>query len=314
MLGTMNPEDIRHGTESFNYAIYRHDSNHGYSFSTHWHEEYEIIYVKEGDFRFLTGGQNFRVKKGEALFIDRCAIHTSLEHLSRGAYVSILFGKKFLFPASSSHICRQFYAEIQPQRVSLTQLITEEDGWRREALSQIRRLDSLSDAAPENALSIQISLLTILNLLRREKSYTILQNHLMAQNESVREALLYIHQHCDEKLSVHEIAGSLHISLNHFIRLFKYMLGVTPQKYIQTYRIKQAAAAIKQASSGAPLSIAEIAAGSGFSDANYFTRCFKKVMGMTPSQYQKKNSAPGALPGAERDHCPGTTSLPMGQS
>ncbi len=109
----------------------------------------------------------------------------------------------------------------------------------------------------------------------------------MVQNASIREALLYIHQHYDEKLSVHEIAGALHISTDHFIRLFKFMLGMTPQKYIQTYRIKQAAAAIRQISDDVPLSISEIAAGIGFSDANYFTRSFKKVMGITPSQYQK---------------------------
>lgn len=284
----LGPEDIQHGTDQFNYAIYRHDpKNYEYTFDTHWHEEYEIIYVKDGVFHYLIDGQEYCVKKGESLFLDQCAIHTFLEYPPRGAYVSFLFGKKFVFPASSSYICQQFYAEILPQRVSLTQLITEEEGWRQQALSHIRRLDSLSNSASENALPIQISLLTILDLLRREKSYTILQNHLMVQNASIREALLYIHQHYDEKLSVHEIAGALHISTDHFIRLFKFMLGMTPQKYIQTYRIKQAAAAIRQISDDVPLSISEIAAGIGFSDANYFTRSFKKVMGITPSQYQK---------------------------
>lgn len=296
MAKNISPESIRHGTDEFNYAIYRHDAQHyEYHFDTHWHEEYEIIYVKEGLFHFLINGQIFHVTKGQALLIDQCAIHTFLKDTNadlspQAMYVSILFGQKFLFPSASSHISQQFYAEILPQRVSLSQLITEEDNWKQEILSQIRQIDKLSYAASENALSIQISLLTILNTLRKEKSYHILQNHLMVQNKAVREALLYIHQHYDEKLSVHEMAEALHISVNHFIRLFKFMLGMTPQKYIQTYRIKQAAATIKQFSNDASLSISEIAAGAGFSDANYFTRSFKKVMGMTPSQYQSNVS------------------------
>ena len=288
LFDDFSPEDIRHGTEQLNLAFYRHDQNSGYSFPSHWHEEYEIIYAEEGTYSFLANGQRFCVRKGQALFLDSCTIHTfPEENRSAGAYISIVFGKKFLFPSSSSYICRQFYAEILPQRVSLTQLIAEEPGWKQNLLAQIRRISRLGCAAAENALAIQIALLTILDTLRREKSYSVLQNQRMLQNESVREALLYIHQNYQGDLSVRDIAQSLHISVNHFIRIFRSMLGVTPQKYIQTCRLRQAIAAMSQHSDGSPPSITEIAAEAGFSDANYFARSFKKATGMTPSQYRK---------------------------
>lgn len=81
MFERLGPEDIQHGTDQFNYAIYRHDpKNYEYTFDTHWHEEYEIIYVKDGVFHYLIDGQEYCVKKGEALFLDQCAIHTFLEY------------------------------------------------------------------------------------------------------------------------------------------------------------------------------------------------------------------------------------------
>lgn len=289
MFFDIGPENIHHGTGQFNYAVYRHDLHYGYAFPGHWHEEYEIIYVKEGIFRFLVNGELFCVHKDQALFLDQCAIHAFPENDSRGCYISILFGKKFLFPASSSYICQQFYSEIPSQRVSLTQKLTEETGWQRDILSQIRRLDRLSCTTSESALTIQIALLTIMDTLRSEKSYSPIQNHPLVQNESIREALLYIHQNYDEKISVQDIAWALHLSVNHFIRIFKFMLGTTPQKYIQTYRVQQAISIMSTVPENSFLSIAEIAAAVGFNDVNYFSRSFKKVTGMTPSQYINDN-------------------------
>ena len=133
-------------------------------------------------------------------------------------------------------------------------------------------------------MPIQISLLTILDILRQEQAYTPIQNHLATQNETVREALFYIRRHFDKKLTVSGIADALHISVNHFIRLFKRLLGATPQKYIQTFRIQQAAALIRQ---DPTLPLSEVATRTGFPDANYFTRSFKQIMETTPSQYRQ---------------------------
>ncbi len=280
-----NPELALRGTDSFTYAFYRHDPQRADHFDVHYHGEYEIIYVPKGSFHYLAGGADYWLRPGEALFLDQYSIHAFLEPAQPcGSYQGILFGKKFLFPSDTNPACRQFYEEIPPQRFSLTQKLTGATPWQQEILALIRRLLHLGRTPEENALPIQISLLTILDILRQEQAYTPIQNHLATQNETVREALFYIRRHFDKKLTVSGIADALHISVNHFIRLFKRLLGATPQKYIQTFRIQQAAALIRQDPS---LPLSEVAARTGFPDANYFTRSFKQIMEITPSQYRQ---------------------------
>lgn len=281
-------ENIQHGTASFNYAVYKHGPQHyGYAFTPHWHEEYELVYVKKGNFHFLINGQYFHVKEGQALLIDQYAIHMfpDFQNHCNGEYISYLFGRKFIFPSSSSYISEQFYDEMSPQKVSLSQLITGEFDWQKEVLQYASRLEELSLQPLKNALSIQIALLSIFNQIKINKAYILMQDNSMTKNEFIKKALIYIHQNYSKDISVSRIAGSLHISTNHFIRVFKFLLGVTPQKYIQTYRIQQAINAMHSAQGVSELSVSDIVFEVGFHDLSYFSRRFKKETGLTPSQY-----------------------------
>ena len=103
-------------------------------------------------------------------------------------------------------------------------------------------------------------------LLYTSKAYILMQDNSMTKNEFIKKALIYIHQNYSKDISVSRIAGFLHISTNHFIRVFKFLLGVTPQKYIQTYRIQQAINAMHSAQGVSELSVSDIAFEVGFQD------------------------------------------------
>ena len=60
--------------------------------------------------------------------------------------------------------------------------------------------------------------------------------------------------------------------------------GTTPKDYIRTKRMARAAELLR---SGEMTTVAEVAYKVGFSDALYFSRCFKQHFGVTPSKYQK---------------------------
>ena len=69
-----------------------------------------------------------------------------------------------------------------------------------------------------------------------------------------------------------------------FFNKFKSLMGMTPNAYIQSCRLKYAAKLLK---TEPHLTIAEIADKCGFETPIYFSRCFKKQFGVPPLQYRK---------------------------
>jgi signal transduction histidine kinase/ligand-binding sensor domain-containing protein/DNA-binding response OmpR family regulator len=71
------------------------------------------------------------------------------------------------------------------------------------------------------------------------------------------------------------------VSSSQLYRKIKVISGLSPNEFIRTYRLKKAAILIKESN----LNISEIAYKVGFNDALYFSKCFKKQFGTSPSSY-----------------------------
>ncbi|MGE7110662.1 AraC family transcriptional regulator [Lysinibacillus sp. NPDC047702] len=100
--------------------------------------------------------------------------------------------------------------------------------------------------------------------------------------DKAEAARLYIEQHINEPLSIQKLADLLNISTRHLLRIFKARFEVGPQVYLQQLRIEQA----KKYLLTNQFSIKEIAISLGFEDEYYFSRAFKKVTNMAPSNYR----------------------------
>ena len=86
-------------------------------------------------------------------------------------------------------------------------------------------------------------------------------------------------------LSNTRLALELHISEIHLRKLFRAYLSTSPKQYIQSLRWDHAKNLLISTSS----SISEIAAKCGYSGTNMFCRAFKKMYGVTPTEYRKEN-------------------------
>jgi AraC family transcriptional regulator len=94
----------------------------------------------------------------------------------------------------------------------------------------------------------------------------------------------YINDHLDLDLKLTALSAIAQISPYHFLRLFKKSLGVTPHQYILHRRIERAKYLLRSSS----LDISEIALKVGFCDSSHLTRCFKSILGNTPSQWRQR--------------------------
>lgn len=100
----------------------------------------------------------------------------------------------------------------------------------------------------------------------------------------VTSALRYIDEHYQEhNLSVRELAGYVGVTADYLSRQFKKVTGIGTQEYIRRYRLSRAITCLQQG-----FAVSEAAEKSGFHSASYFSREFKKEMGVAPSRYKSE--------------------------
>lgn len=88
----------------------------------------------------------------------------------------------------------------------------------------------------------------------------------------------------DEALSVREISEHVHLSASYVCTYFKNETGQTLNQYLTAYRMEKA----KQLLSDPRNQIADISDQVGYSNGNYFSKSFKKIVGLSPSEYREK--------------------------
>lgn len=115
------------------------------------------------------------------------------------------------------------------------------------------------------------------------KTLLLTEEDFKATNIYIKKALSYVREHYAEELMVTDVSEELKISEAYFCRLFKKETGYTFSQYLTNYRIHVAAGLL----TNFPMKVSEAAALVGFSDSNYFSSQFKKLMGLSPSEYQE---------------------------
>lgn len=104
------------------------------------------------------------------------------------------------------------------------------------------------------------------------------------QNSLVENAAKYIHSHLADPLSLETIAEHLHISPSHLSRTFKKTCGESLIEYINNTRIEKA----KEYLLKPDILTYEAANLVGYNDAAYFSSTFKKLTGLSPTEYRAK--------------------------
>ncbi|SFL28483.1 hybrid sensor histidine kinase/response regulator transcription factor [Proteiniphilum acetatigenes] len=85
-------------------------------------------------------------------------------------------------------------------------------------------------------------------------------------------------------ISVEKLSEELNISRVHLYRKIKEISGLTPVDYLRNFRLSKAVELLDKRR----FSVSEVAYQTGFSSPAYFSKCFKDVFGMTPSEYMEK--------------------------
>lgn len=252
-----------------------------HSMPFHWHREWEMIRILQGEFSLHIDEDTYRAVAGDIFLLGSGILHggTPDPECIYECFVFDLHGLFREIPYAKPYI-RPFYQGKLIPSVRICQ-------------------DSGIPAMVENLLTPfreqEDSCLELITLGEITRIFCrILQNHLYREwgGESVqrvrhigkiREVLEYIDAHFSEPLCVAQLAEIACMSPKHFSVFFSSIIHRPPMDYVNYYRVQEAAILLRETED----SIAEIGLSCGFCDSSHFIKNFKKYKTVTPEFYRR---------------------------
>ena len=137
-IGENLEETCQHGDKAFPCAGYRDHYRRGREgYPWHWHDEWEIAFVEQGQVRAQVNGEQHLLGPGEGIFINRRVLHSfSLEGDGEVWMPNLLFLPSLLYGSQES-VFWEKYAKPLAFSTGCTHLALRQDvPWQREALAQ----------------------------------------------------------------------------------------------------------------------------------------------------------------------------------
>lgn len=250
----------------------------------HWHEELEFCYVVSGEATLKTVNNTYRIKAGEAVFMntnvlctmeakESCIVHSHIFHSTflSGHFKSI-FETKYMQPV------------LQNKKIEIVK-IEGVNNPQRMIVSRLRQVAKLQET--ENTEFFTRNLLSEIWMFLLEEIANLENSANPAASvnqERMLHMLSYIHEHYAEKISLEDIAAAAAVSKREALRCFQHGINQTPFAYLQEYRLQIA----KKLLTSSQVSVTVIAGETGFGSSAYFGKVFKEQEGMTPKEYRDK--------------------------
>lgn len=151
-------------------------------------------------------------------------------------------------------------------------------GLFRELLS--RAIDSYRDKQPEQAAAwLQTALMEV----ERQDTTDWPAGPLGEQAQKIREICRRIRAHPGRRVRVEELAAELYVTPEHFSRVFRQLMGISPRTFLIRTRMEAAQNLLMNSAH----SIGRVAELLGYENAFYFSRQFRSQVGLSPSDFRK---------------------------
>ncbi|MBO5906982.1 MAG: AraC family transcriptional regulator [Clostridia bacterium] len=236
----------------------------------HWHDAPEFMYIKSGELSVTLDGVRYLAGPGDVVTVNSSVLHAS-KKLDLPLDYYILFANNDFFKTNGLYgETTHFEPFIKDDKLSaiFDSIINEHE-----------RLDDFTNLA---TLSRVIDFFVYLNRFHRLGSEEISLDD-DKKLVMVRRTLLYLQENYNKKLTVEKIAEALHFSKSYLSHSFKQITKYSLMSYINLLRCQNARSLMLDG-----YSVSEASSECGFSDIPYFTRVFKKTMGVLPSKINKE--------------------------
>ena len=247
----------------------------------------EITHCREGRFEYDAGDQFFYLTKGDMAVCRSAGSGTSV-YCPTGHYhgVSVIVD-----PALTPRCLSCFLADVQVKPAALLEKFCGENRYFiMRSTARLEHIFSELYTVPENIrkgyLKVKVlELFLFLSSLDPTLSQSGQRSCRKSQVELAKDVCRFINEHMDRRLTISQLAEQFYVSPARLKKCFYSVYGESIQTYLRAYKMRAAAQLLKTTDTP----VAQIAASFGYDNSSKFSRAFRDVMGVSPTEYRKSS-------------------------
>lgn len=248
----------------------------------HSHDCLELNYIIDGTGYYLIEDKSYPIEKGDIFLINNLEHHMAV-HENNLKMLVFVFDQSFVWESADEY---DYLKPFFERGNSFSNKINRGSDTYEEIRDAILHIKEESEQQKVGwVLMTKAWLMVSLAMFYRYYSgQNALDAHTQRNSyERIRKVVEYIHNNFSEELSLEELSSIALMNKSYLSGLFTKVMHMRVFDYIELVRINHSKVLLKTSD----LSILEIALESGFKSSSYFSRIFRKLMGMTPNEYRK---------------------------
>ncbi len=250
--------------------------------SKHFHDKYEIYYLRSGERYYFIKDRVFHINKGHLVLIREGELHKTTDAETPDHERSLIYFRKPYVAAAGN--LTEILLESLNRSYYVIQLSLKEQQTVENIFSEMFQEADEQQTGFEVCLQglLMRLLVFILRYIEETDENAFVSDS--PKHEKVSEIVKYINAHYLEELYIPGIAGLFYISPYYLSRIFKETTGFTMLEYINTLRVKAA----QQLLTDKKIKVIDVAEKTGFGSVSQFNRIFRQVSGFSPLSYRRK--------------------------
>ena len=246
------------------YTLFYQEKEAGFVFPGEAHPMAELLYVDKGSIHSVADGQDLVLSQGDLVLYAPDQWHMQY--------------------ADADQAPRMVTISFWARGISWERLSNRCFRGNREIATILRQILKAQERGNDDGI---FSLLTLLLLHLQgkdgEEDAQRIQPVISGENTIIRKAQQYVQEHITQKLTVPVVADGVGVSASYLTALFHKHLELSPGEYIRRIKLGRSKQLIREGQ----MNFTEISESLQYSTVHHFSRQFKQMFGMTPTEYAK---------------------------
>lgn len=257
---------------------------------SHRHLPFEIVLFKSGTGLYATKSGNLDIRKDDIFIFASNEQHciTDVYDGETFRFMNLHFEPRYVWGSSNNGLSNESMNMCFSHSDSFCNRLPRNNRYTDRVRALLLEIESeLELKAPEYQLMVHNKVYEILVILVRHLGYGTGESVSSEQYRHIklaRKTIDYINRHLSDELALDDLAKMVDLSPNYFSHIFKKTVGVSLWDYITLKRIELAMTMLHEQTDRNML---DIAADCGFNNSANFNKMFRKVTGLTPTEFRR---------------------------